>query len=172
MASSYESASKQLKMLQQFQQLFSSSKTTAVSTKTNEVIINKQSLATSSIRPPSQTNTEMPSSSSLRSNDLIKIMEVQRHVATFRMDPANQRNGDEDVSFYCKDCSIIAYPADRKASKSSKCERKDISDEQLKVRAFSQSVLELSVSSTIICILTIQISSQILFNTLNIGTLS
>ena len=182
MSSSHDGASKQLKLLQQFTQSFAPNKTTVASTNSasannikNEIIINKQSLATSSIRPTSQTNTTMPSSSSLRSNDLVKIMQVQNHIAAFRMDPVNQMPVDQmdvakDATLYCQACSLEVYPEEQRASKILKCERKEISDEKLKEMAFRQAFHELSVSSTDICISTIQNISELLLYTVNIGT--
>lgn len=82
----------------------------------------------------------IPSSSSMKTTNLTKVMEIQSQAAAFRA--ARNMDSQTQTDFmYCSNCCIMAYPDIKKT--------RFISDDDLQKNALQQSLLELSVCSNI-----------------------
>ena len=101
-----------------------------------------QKSATSTVSKEPSKIFDVPSSSSLKTNDFHKIMRIQSQSSTLQMETGYVAE-DEHVD-YCTNCCIMAYP-DVTTTKSSS--RDSVTDEELKSRAIAQTVTDLSVSS-------------------------
>ena len=91
----------------------------------------------------------LPSSSSVKCNDLSKIMSVQSHLSSLRMNQETQTNNvDFEINNKAKLCRNCCFGSLPEKSNVSHSEQRGTSDEKLKEWSFQQALMDMQVSYT------------------------